>query len=175
MPFNLGNSFSFGTPLIRYLDTIGNGTGIKNATGNYSIVPQPFFIAPSAGQIFVITALLLQMSDNGPFGQSIYGSLATPLTNGLLVSYKRGATIVTDLLDGIPIKTNDNFYHQSYHTLMATFSAGVNTIVCRLINAEENGYSIVLNGNYSDRLEVYCQDDFSTLVDQTFKVNGYYG
>jgi hypothetical protein len=162
-----------GFPIIRFLDTNGNGTGTKNAIGDYSVTPVPFFIMPPAGRVYIVTQFIVQVSDAGGFGQAVYASLANPLTNGLLIAAYRGSTLVLDLTDGIPVQYNDQFWHLSPRTELVAFAGGVNSLVCTF-DSTDFGTAFSLNGSQGDKLQVTCRDNFTALVDQTFIVHGYY-
>jgi hypothetical protein len=93
-----------GFPLIQFLSTNGDGTGTINAVGDYTATPTPFYIQPSATAVYVITELLLQLSDVGAaFALDEYGNLNAPLINGVLIRAKRGSAITLDILGGQPI------------------------------------------------------------------------
>jgi hypothetical protein len=159
-------------PLIRFLDTNGDGTGTKNAVGNYAASATNFYIQPPVGTSYVLTQFYIQLSDAGAFGQSVYGSLAAALTNGLQIKGYRGANITLDLTDGLPIKINDHFTHLSDSVNVINWAGGVNTLTCSF-DSHTFGTPFILNGNYADRLQVICNDDFTLLVDQTFLVRGF--
>jgi hypothetical protein len=158
--------------LIRFLDTNGNGTGTKEVLGNYAVTATNFYIQPPAGSIYILTQFYIQLSDAGAFGQSVYGSLATALTNGLLIRAYRGTVVALDLTDGIPVKYNDQFYHLSSDTQVISWSGGLNTLTSSFDYRTFNT-PLVLDGNYNDKLQVTLNDDFTLLVDQTFMVRGY--
>lgn len=162
-----------GESVIRFLDTAGDGSGTKTAIVDYSGVATPFFIAPPANKVYILTGLLIQLSDAGAFGQSEYGNLGIALTNGLLIRVKRAGTVIRDLLDGDPIKINDKFFHHSYESDVHAFAGGVNTLRCRLINTTGTYNAVQLNGSLSDTLEVMCNDNFTGLIDHTFKAFGF--
>jgi hypothetical protein len=172
MPFSSSNTPNSYRPLIRFLDTNGDGTGTKNATGNYSASATSFFIQPPINSIYMLTQFFIQLSDAGGFVQNVYGSLATALTNGLLIRAYRGSTLTLDLTDGIPVKNNDNFLHLSEQTFITNWSGGADSLTCTF-DTHTFGVTFPLNGTYLDKLEVVCNDDFTGLVDQTFLVRGY--
>ena len=97
-------------PLIRYLDTNGDGTGTKDANGNYSVTPATFYIKPPLNEIYSITEFLIHVSDAQNFTITGFGSIAA-LTNGINIYAKRNNIISIDVMDGIPIKTNPQLLH----------------------------------------------------------------
>lgn len=160
-------------PLIRLLDTNGDGTETKDAIGNYSAIATPFFIQPPIGQIFFINSFFIHLSDNGTFGQAVYGSMVGALTNGLAITIKTNGIVTTDILDGITIKTNDEFLHLSFSIDLISWAGALNSMVAGF-NSLNFGTTMVLDGSKLQRLEVMCNDDFTALIDQHFIVNGYY-
>lgn len=172
MSITQGSSTIVGFPIIRFLDTNGNGTGTKKAVGDYSGAPVNFYIQPPVNTVYILTEFYIQLSDGGTFGQSVYGSLAAALTNGLLIRAYRGSTVTLDLTDGLPVKTNDNFLHLSTDTRIINYSGGVNSLTCSF-DYRSFGTSFPLNGNQGDKLVITCNDDFTLLVDQAFIARGY--
>jgi hypothetical protein len=76
-------------PISRYADTVGDGSGIKNAIGDYSgETPTIFKIAPSAGEIYVINRLIPFLRDTGGLDADKYGNNIT-LTNGIVIKVVR--------------------------------------------------------------------------------------
>ena len=59
----LGDRGSIATPLFRYLDTVGDGSGEKNANGDYSIAEEIFFLQPPPGRVYRITRLIVSIMD----------------------------------------------------------------------------------------------------------------
>jgi hypothetical protein len=156
--------------LVRFLDTNGDGTGTKNAIGNYSLVAQPFFIQPASNEIFLIYSFLMQLSDSGAlFSIDEYGNLNTALTNGLLVRLKRAGVVTLDLLDGQPIKINDHYAHLAQQVQLIDWAGTANTLRAEFT---VGAGPYVLYGSEQDRLEVLCNDNFTGLIDQTFLARG---
>ena len=63
------------TPLFRYLDTDGDGTGTKDASVDYSGSPETeLFIAPPSGKIYTINQMLISIVDTGAFDAGDYGN-----------------------------------------------------------------------------------------------------
>ena len=162
----------FATPLIRFLDTNGNGTGTKNAIGNYAAVVTDFYIQPPAGSVFVINTFQYHFSDLGNFPGTVYANLAAALTNGVqFFAVVNGVTI--DLFDGQRIYSNDNVIHLFSGFQLINFQATMSSIVANF-NTAQFGTAMKLNGTTNDKLVVRLNDDFTGLVDQSFRVYGYY-
>ena len=58
----------------RFLDTNGNGTGTKNANGNYSGAAEIFYIQPPAGSRYQINRLIVEVEDAAGMIATEYGS-----------------------------------------------------------------------------------------------------
>ena len=153
------------TPLIRLLDTIGDGTGAISANGNYATVAKVFTAKTPANKIWFIDFIKLQLTDNGVFYQQGYGGSNIPLTNGFTVTiYKNGiAQILTPT-----IKTNDHFNHYSFEYMAIPFQTSFSTVNAIL----RFDVPFILCGNQGDKVEITLHDDFSYLVDQTFVIHG---
>ncbi|MHC4716619.1 MAG: hypothetical protein ACYS5V_06595 [Planctomycetota bacterium] len=97
-------------PVNRYLDTVGDGTGTKNAVGDYSgASAEQFYIqCPAAGgSNLVLTRMIIGIEDTTGMKPELYGAAAA-LGNGIQVKVidADGTTVISDLTDGVPIKTN---------------------------------------------------------------------
>jgi hypothetical protein len=159
--------------LYRYLDTNGNGTGTKNATGNYSGGATDFYIQPPAGKVFLIESILFFIEDTGTLDSGGYGA-ATALTNGLLVRVTSSADVVeTDLLDGVPIKSNGDFGAHMWNLEPFSFGTGNDFIHARWNFEESSGSPIYLHDQ--EKLKVTLEDNFSGLVSHRFMVQGIIG
>jgi hypothetical protein len=159
-------------PLIRFLDTVGNGTGTKNAIGNYSVTPGVFFIQPAAGVKYVLTQFTFHYSDSGGFSGAVYGSAAAALTNGILLQATVNS-VTYDLLDGLPIKDNDGVLHAFSHSELTQY-AGAGASMTATFSSELFETALILDGATNDKLFVTCRDDLTFLTDQYFTVRGRY-
>jgi hypothetical protein len=150
-------STGFGTiPTIfsKHLDTNGDGTGTKNAIGDYSATPEIFYIQPSSTEIIRVWRMMVLVSGpKGRFYTDSYGS-RDMLTNGVQIRAQDDSGTLIDFTDDVTIKTNGEWGQFCY-------------------DAE------VYAGN--ERLEVVLNDDFSLnngtsdpLVEQYFVVQGYF-
>jgi hypothetical protein len=154
--------------LHRYLDTNGDGTGTKIATGNYAS-PTDFFIKPPANQIFLIDNVVTMIEDDLPISAEKYGGLAA-LTNGITIAKKDSGGIVTDMSDGKPIKSNAD-WGVNCSLEISTFGAG-NNFVKSGWDFTKLGYTQILDGRLGHFLAYTLNDDFSGLVNQCFKAGG---
>lgn len=163
-------------PLFRKLDTNGNGTGTTNANGDYSSALEEFYIsAPSASERdLILQRIIITIEDTTGFSANEYGNLAAALTNGVVIQHRQSdETIVTDLTDGEPVKTNAGWGSKCYDVDLKTWGVGNEFLLVRW-TFERSGSSIHLNGGSGDRLAVRLNDDFTGLVSQSFEVQGAY-
>jgi hypothetical protein len=167
MSFDINHAY---LPLLRFLDTNGDGTGTKLANGNYSGTPEIFFIKPPVDQIFAVTEILIHISDALNFTISGFASRSA-LTNGLMIEAKRNGTTVFDLTDGEPLKTNPQLTHLTSQVNILDFIAGENSMILGF-NANNFGTALHLNGRLNDTLEIILNDDFTSLDDFHFIVHG---
>ena len=157
--------------LLRYLDTNGDGTGTKNANGDYSLAQEIFFIQPPVNQIFSIRRMLIQIADTGSVDAGSYGNGIT-LTNGIEARVQDDSGTISDLTDQVPILTNADWARQCYDATNTDFGAGQNYISVRWTFAN-GGKPIVLNGNSNERLEVLLEDDLDGLTGHYFLAHGF--
>lgn len=171
----MGNAILDGTksrlPLLRFLDTNGDGTGTTDAIGNYSVTPATFFVQPPAGYKFILTELQIHLSDGGTFGSTVYGSLGAALTNGFSLLGKRNGVTILDLMSGVPVKNNDQLTHLTSRVNLISWAA-VNNSLNITFSALDFDTPFILSAAAVDTLEVTLNDDFTGLVDHTFIVRG---
>jgi hypothetical protein len=160
------------SPVYRYLDTNGDGTGTKNANVNGSVTPVVFKISPpSAGKI-VLARLIVEVRDTGVFSAEKYGNLAT-LTNGMQVGFVDDSTgeLVTDYTDGLPVKYNAGWGGLCYDVSLKTWGVGDEVLLVRW-TFERAGISPILAPG-GDAFGVRVRDDLTGLVEHYFHVQGY--
>lgn len=156
------------TPIYRHLDTNGDGTGTKNAVGNYAAAATSFFIQPAPGEIFRIQRMLVNVHDDQKFKAEEYGNILNGLGTGIVV---RACGV--DLTDGVPVKTNGDWGVHCFDAELYSAAAGQGDYLRVRWTFANAGYPIRLVGDDNDRLEVILNDDFSTLDHQYFTVQGY--
>jgi hypothetical protein len=154
--------------LIRYLDENGDGTGNKIGNGDYSGAPTEFFISPPLGESYNLTRLIIYIEDTTGMDNAKYGNTG-PLLNGVGISVTVGG-IVTDLLDGLPIKTNGQWKRLCYDQHIDSTGAGNDSCAARWILTSSDT-SIALD--HGDKFSITLNDDLSGLIDHTFLLEGY--
>lgn len=153
---------STSTPFWRFLDTVGDGTGTKKATGTYTSTQ--FYLQPPAGAVFDVSRLVVSVEDAAVITNSLYGGVT--ITNGVVIRRVSGSTVIT-LTDGITIANNLSW--RRYCAVTQTTGQAINQLqaVC------DFAVPVRLSGDKSERLEVLLQDDFSGLDGHYFVAEGY--
>lgn len=168
------------TPIYQHLDVNGDGSGNKNAIGNYTGSAEIFYFQPDAGKIARITRMIvLVRGPKNSFYTDSYGSVGE-LTNGVTVRVQDDSGTLVQLTNGIPIKTNGNWGHFCFDAEVYPSSVGNNDTYLRVRwTFEKAGYPLRLVGDNNERLEVVLNDDFTDggvnpLVEHYFHAQGYY-
>ena len=174
MPLSNINIGQIDPPLLRYLDTVWDGSGTHDFIGDYSLVPTQAIIKPPDNQIFVLTEFLVQYSDAGKFLQSAYASLAGALVNGVeIAAYDRKGNAIFSLTPSHPVITNDLWVHLGYNVALQEWGTAATTTLTAKLKDIDFGTAFSLNGNKGEYLKVSLSDDFSGMIDQSFLVKGY--
>lgn len=151
----------------KLLDTVGNGTGVKNANVDGSSTPVEFKL--TAGPVLHVARLIVLIRDNAVLAAEDYGGITGPLTNGIDVELWKDGALHVDLLDGLPVKSNADWARSSYDVSTTAFGAGDNYIQVRWTFAKA-GESLVLNNG--DELLVRINDNLTGLVEHCFNLQG---
>ncbi len=159
----------------RYLDTVGDGSGTKNAIGDYSAAVTEFKIQPAASLRFRIARLLVSVVDANGMRDDEYGNLGNALANGIQIQVKdTDGNVINDLTDGIPITTNGGWSHVCYDTQVFNIGAGEDHLLVRW-TFSKSGTFIALSDNYY--FAAILNDDFDEagtgLIGHYFMVQGY--
>ncbi len=163
-------------PISRYLDTNGDGTGTKNAVGDYSVGTTDFYIEPPGPDKFVLSRLLIQIEDarTGGWDADGYGQISAPgLTNGIsALLLSDTGSIACDLTDNTPIKSNVGWGQLCYDTVLHDFGNGNFFLSIRWTLAAL-GHPIELDPG--ERFVIRLSDDFTALVAHYFLIQGFSG
>lgn len=154
----------------RYLDTVGDGTGNKNAIGDYSITQTIFKIQPPNGTIYRIAGIVVFVQDTGVFSELNYGAFNSPLTNGISIRIYNGTSTLLNITDNIPILTNGDWFRITPHTLSSPDKKDRWGVYIDPYGGGGGGISV--NGTNSERLEFVLNDDFTGINFQTFYAIG---
>lgn len=152
----------------RYLDTVGDGTGTMNAIGDYSVTPTGFFFQPPLA-VNVHKAVIMIESAAGMWAER-YGNIMGGLTNGYSFSRKDAADVMQlELNNGIAIKTNAEIGRTGFDVDVKTWGAG-DEVLLATCDFKGAGGPIEINAN--DKLGIILNDDFSTLNQHFFMLQG---
>lgn len=159
-------------PLLRFLDTNGDGTGTKEALGDYSSAAEEFYIECPAGETYEIARLIIYIEDGAGMDIGKYGNI-TALTNGIEFEANLGGEALS-LDDGIPVKTNGDYKSLCYDQQIDGTGSGNDVCAVRWTFTKK-GIPITLAAG--DKLIVKLNDSFIGLVHHTFFTQGvrYYG
>lgn len=171
MPLENGG-YSIPAPLVQFLDTNGDGTGVVNAIGNYSITAEKFLVAPPSGTIYTVNELLFHIGASGNFSAQNYAGIIGGLANGVSVTVERAGVPIFDILGGHPIKNNTEFGHLSGDFRVVSFAGGPDTAIVASLRSTSFETGLNLYGSLSDALVVSLNDDFTSLTDQHFVAHG---
>lgn len=159
--------------LYRYLDTVGNGSGTKNANGDYSGGVTTFALAPPAATIYRVARMIVSIGDEKEMRADGYGAIVAALTNGIQVRIHNGSDTVLDLTDGVPIKTNTQWGAACYDVEPKTFGAGPNGLLVVRWTFTKAGQFLRLDGTANEELQVVLNDNLTALISHYFFAQGY--
>lgn len=152
-----------------YLTTDGTQSGSADANVNGSVTPQKFY--RTASRDLWVWRLLITIGDAGTsMAVEKYGGITT-LTNGckLEVIASDGSTVLRDLLDNRPVKTNYGWGERCYDVNLLSFGSGEDVILCRWTFANAGAPLYLQAGQ---RLQLTVQDDLTGLTRHKFVLQG---
>ena len=161
----------------RFLDTTGDGTGTKNAIGNYSSSAEEFLLTPGGTvlgeqEIIQVNQLNIFIKTTNESDAKGYGS-DTELTNGITLLWRRKGVTFHNLTDSVPIKTAVSWLRYSDYDIVREL-VPKGHVYKVIIKFETFGQPPVLMNRYSDSLVVQLNDDFSHLTEHYFLARGIY-
>lgn len=142
----------------RYLSTDGTTSGTKDM----STTADDYYILDTS-QTLYITRLLVWYQDGTGGNISEYGNLNAALTTGIIVQHidNDGSTVVNDLTDGLPVKTNGDWARLCYDYTFQNHGTGDDMFTARW-TFEKAGDAIILQPG--ERLNFKVQDDLTNLT-----------
>ena len=155
-------------PFMKYLDTVGDGSGTTNAIGDYSGATTVFKTVCSSGSGMTVQSLLIHISGNSNFTLTGYGN-GVALTNGVTLQANIGGVSYV-FNSAFPIKSNDDWAHISPSINHLTFVGSGDSLVIPFLVAD---FGIPLVLGLGDSLQVNLHDSFTGLVSQHFIAKGY--
>lgn len=155
--------------IYRFLDTNGDGSGTKNANGDYSLTPDEFYF--EAARDCNIARMIIHIEDTSGMQVQDYGNITSGITNGYAVKVQdESQNDVRDFTDGAVIKTNGDIGRMCYDVEVKTWGSGNEELQARFTFAKA-GYPLYLPAGY--RLSITFNDDLSGLVEHYFMIQGY--
>lgn len=143
----------------------------EDANKDYSVTPAEFVLAPPVGSVWNIARLLFFLEDFGSLDADKYGN-GLVLTNGVTIQVKRGDTVLCNLTNSQPIKSNSHWKKFCFDVESSAYGTGNQTLGSRWTFAKSGSY-IHLVGDLGDKIVVTLNDDFSGLVSHTFLFQGH--
>jgi len=158
--------------LCRYLDTTGDGLGTVEATGNYSVTPEEFYVQPPAGEVWVVNNLIFYIRDTGFMQAGEYGNTGSALTNGISIRHIDDSGTLADITNGEPLLVNTDL-----DAICAEFRktdyAGIAEAIVGIIDFDRDGSPVRLVGDDNGRLVVALNDNFTGLDGHRFRAGGF--
>ena len=169
-----------GTNFTHVLDTVGDGTGSKNANGNYASTPGTFILKPPADRVFGVNEMLVLIRDT-VIKSDGYGAITGGLTNGVSVHVVNDHEILEDLTNGMPVKTTAGWAAFCEKVGAPEWDPGSAPKFFGgrwdfVTGREQN--PIILRGNAhnssrnNERLVIILNDDLTGLIDHFFVCKG---
>lgn len=159
------------TSIYRYLDTVGDGSGIKTGIAEHA-TPTPLKIVPAAGQVIEIERMIIFIRDTAIDSNAYGATAAGALSNGILVRCFRGDDVILDLLDGVPILTTGDWVRQCFDADTKDWAAAGNKLLTIRWQFRGAGSPLQFHGDHNDSFQVLMDDDMRHLVDHRFMVQG---
>jgi hypothetical protein len=160
--------------IFRFLDAVGDGTGAKSATGDYSSAPTVFLIQPPPKEVYRISRMIVTIEGDLNMRADRYGSLPDALANGITVQVHNGVDVVADLTDGVPITNNAEWARAAFDVDLKNWGPGMGReyLLVRW-RFSDAGQFLRLEGRLNESLRVRLNDDFTGLIEHYFMVQGY--
>ena len=155
--------------IFRNMDTNGDGTGTKNANGNYGTPDDFYFQSPYAVELH---RMIIPIGDTAGMTAEEYGNLGAALTNGWELKVKTAADVVKlDLTDGIPIKSNAEVGRVCFDVDLKDFgTTPTNEILLARWTFTRCGSPLILDP--LDKLVITFSDNLTGLLTHYFMVQG---
>lgn len=156
--------------IFRFLDTAGDGTGVKDASVNGSVTPVVFKIQPAVGEAFNLYRLMMHITGSSPISSDEYGSI-TSLDNGTTIAIHSTSddSVIVDITDGMPIKANSEWSRYCYDIGPDAFSAGSDYARARWSFDRAGGPITLTEDEY---LAITINDDLTAVGTHHFQVQG---
>jgi len=143
---------------------------IKDAAVNGSSTPVDYLVQPGATEVWLLYRLLMVGLGTGTILNTNFITIAG-LSTGIGIKFANDTTDpLVDILDGLPIKTNDGLAGFGFDARQNEFGATAKSVSLRYsFFLENNNRPILLSGFRGDRLVVTINDNLSTLTSLFFR------
>ena len=163
----------------RHLDTVGDGTGVTSAIGDYSGGGgTDFLIKAAPNEILHIHRLLISFEDTAIDADGYGATAAGALSPGITIKLANANRTLIDITDGHEITTSAGWAHFCYDAQLLAWGAG-NEILAARWTFTKGGSTIDVRGDdvnsvapNGEKFLVHLEDSFAHLVDQRFVVQG---
>lgn len=158
--------------LSRFADVVGDGSGGKNANGNYAGSPQIFRVQAQPGEHLEVQRMIVSVQDSGLNSYDNY-TAAAALTNGIYVYVTDiKGNVVYDLTDpDVRVKTLGGWAHYCFDAQVLDATSGDDHFVARWTFAKA-GVPVKLYPGWS--LCILCEDNMSALTEHRFLIQARY-
>lgn len=158
----------------RALDTVGDGSGVVDAVGNYLATPQDFLIKPDVGR-YIIARLIVTVGDTPGMHAQEYGNLDSALLNGIAVGVYDDEGLVYNLTDpNFPVTTNANWGSTCYDVDIKSWGqTPTDELLLVRWTFARTGKDIDLRSWLGEKLVVTLNDNFTGLQAHHFMAQGW--
>ena len=163
-------------PIFQFMDTVGDGSGSYQATGNYSSAVTNFKFTDLNGAGFSgraeIHRLLVKVQDVGALDADKYGNGIT-LTNGIVLTLRDSSDAVVYTYTAAPVKSSGDWAGLCYDVQNLAFGTGDEILAVRWTFSRA-GAPIKIDCDEGYYLNLALNDDLSGLTAHTFQLQGQY-
>lgn len=150
----------------------GDPSSDPNIVSDYSSGVTKFYYQAPAGVQATVKKFYFAIGDVGTFDLAKYGSLASALTNGIVIGLELNGV---DFDFPILYKTNSDLVKIGYRVDILDYGAGqqlvTGAIDLGVISNTAGSGGFALNGNTNDKLYVKAQDNFTGLAEHNFAID----
>lgn len=161
-------------PFFRFADTVGDGSGTKNANGDYSGTVTDFKLShPADAQVdCFISRMIVHIEDTANPSAAHYGNTGAALTNGIqILKLDADGATIQDITDDSTIKKNSQWGEYCFDVVLDSFGSGNDYVQVRWTFAK-TGTPLRLGPG--EQLAIRLNDDLTGLINHTFMLQGYY-
>lgn len=160
-------------PLYRFLTDdglIADGTN-QDMTGT----TDKYYIGPPEGEYWVLHRAIVYIEDNGNMTVATYGTQSVLSSGCKFYTTSGGAngTVNVDLLGGLTLKNNGGWAGVCYDMDIKTALGGGNDICVARYTFGKSGVPLILSGATEDKIVFHVQDDLTSIIAHTIKIQGY--